>query len=281
MIRLGLIGDNIRRSKSPLLHRLAGQLCGLNVSYEPLIPAEMGRDFDAVFDHCAQSGFRGVNVTYPYKEQVVARLAIPDPLTRGLGACNTVIFGPGQPVGHNTDRTGFTAAFRTGFGDAAPGRVAMAGAGGVGKAIAFGLADLGAQELAIFDPDPSRARMLVAALEQHAPSLPVRSARTLEEAIAGAEGLVNATPLGMYGVEGTAFPAPLPAAARWAFDAVYTPEETRFLSDARAHGLEILSGYELVLHQGVQAFRHFTGGDVDAAALRAALRGSQPKEAAV
>ncbi len=70
-VRLGLIGDNIARSRSPLLHVEAGRLCGLEVSYERLVPADMGLSFEAVFERCRDGGFSGINVTYPYKEQVV------------------------------------------------------------------------------------------------------------------------------------------------------------------------------------------------------------------
>lgn len=275
MIQLGLIGDNIRRSKSPLLHRLAGELCGLDVRYEPLIPADLGLDFDAAFARCAESGYRGINVTYPYKEQVFARLAIGDAQTRSVAACNTVLFGEGAPQGFNTDCTGFAAAFRANFSNSAPGRVAMAGAGGVGKAIAFALAGLGAEELAIFDPDRRKGEALAAALRQSA-NLPVRLAPSVQEAMDGAAGLVNSTPLGMVGHPGSAFPTDTLKSARWAFDAVYTPVETEFLIAARATGLSILSGYELFFHQGVDAFRIFTGVEVDQPALRAALLRPEP-----
>lgn len=279
MIRLGLIGDNIARSRSPLLHRLAGDLCGLSVSYAPLIPADLGRDFDQVFDRCAAGGFRGINITYPYKERVVARLNVPDPLTRGLGACNTVIFDADPPTGWNTDFSGFAGAFRAAFPGSRPGRVAMAGAGGVGKAIAFALADLGAASLSVYEPDRARAEALRAALSAHAPGLPVHLAASISEAVAGADGLVNSTPLGMVGKGGTAFPEGL-IAGDWAFDAVYTPESTDFLAAARARGLQVLSGWELFFHQGVDAFRLFTGHDVDAPALRKALRDHEAREAA-
>ncbi|MCO6387980.1 shikimate dehydrogenase [Aliihoeflea sp. 40Bstr573] len=275
MIQLGLIGDNIRRSKSPLLHRLAGELCGLDVRYEPLIPADLGLDFDAVFDRCAREGYRGINVTYPYKERVFPRLVMGDDETRAVGACNTVIFGAGTPQGFNTDCSGFAAAFRASFKGEAPGRVAMAGAGGVGKAIGFALSSLGAAELAIFDPDGAKAGALAGALRQSS-NLSVRLVGSIEEAMAGADGLINSTPLGMVGHPGSAFPAERLRRARWAFDAVYTPVETEFLAAARAAGLAILSGYELFFHQGVDAFRLFTGVDVDQAALRAALLRPQP-----
>ncbi|WP_367828625.1 hypothetical protein [Ketogulonicigenium vulgare] len=93
MIRLGLIGDNIKQSQSPALHRLAGALAGLDVSYDLLIPAAQNRDFDALFAWAHDNGYHGLNITYPYKERVTPMLQIPQPAVAALGACNTVIFG--------------------------------------------------------------------------------------------------------------------------------------------------------------------------------------------
>jgi shikimate dehydrogenase len=270
-IRLGLIGDNIRRSRSPRLHCLAGALCGVPVSYEPLIPADLGLGFDEVFESCAMQGFRGLNITYPYKEKVVGQLRIDDGRVRAIGACNTVVFGDREPLGFNTDFSGFIAAFRQTFGNARPGVVAMAGAGGVGKAIGFALASLGAAELRLFDGDVPKAEALARVLGAAAPVMRVAVAASIAEAASGADGLVNCTPLGMVGHPGTAIPKPLTAGRRWAFDAVYTPVETEFLQDARAAGLEIMSGYELFFHQGIDAFRIFSGREVDQAELRAVL----------
>lgn len=271
MFRLGLIGDNIKRSKSPMLHRLAGRLCGMDVSYEPLIPADMGLDFDAVFDRCRESGFRGINITYPYKERVFPALNVPDPRVRAIAACNTVIFDPAGPSGTNTDYTGFVAAFRESLPCMKPGTVAMAGAGGVGKAVAFALAELKASALHIFDTDPVRAEALANALRANAPGLVVSVSPTIEDATAGADGIVNCTPLGMTGIPGTAVPLGLMPKAGWAFDAVYTPVDTQFLLDAQKRGLATISGYELFFHQGVDAFHAFTGARVDTKELRHAL----------
>ena len=75
-IRLGLIGGNIAASQSPALHRIAGHLCGLDVSYALLTPSLLGKSFDEVFEACERGGFRGVNITYPFKEEVMQRVAI-------------------------------------------------------------------------------------------------------------------------------------------------------------------------------------------------------------
>lgn len=280
MIRLGLIGDNIRRSKSPLLHQLAGRLCGLDVTYEPLIPADMGVDFDTVFQRCRAEGFRGINITYPYKETVFPRLKVENARVKSIGACNTVIFGPGEPRGYNTDYTGFVSAFRENLPGAQPGIVAMVGAGGVGRAVAFALAELGAVELRLVDADRARAETLAASLRAFAGAMEILVAETTAEAAAGCDGLVNCTPLGMVGIPGTAVPKLLMTGCRWAFDAVYTPVDTRFLTDARATGLATISGYELFFHQGIDAFRIFTGHTVDMQALRTALLSGEVYETA-
>lgn len=269
-IRLGLIGDNIAASRSPALHRLAGEMCGLDVVYDLLVPRELKLDFDTTFDRARDGGYRGLNITYPYKEKVLARVSIEDPLVRSIAACNTLVFEGRDAAGTNTDYTGFLGAYRANFATA-PGRAAMAGCGGVGKAIGFALAGLGAKALQLFDADRPKAEKLARALATAYPSLDVGVARSIEQACEDADGLVNCTPSGMVGIGGTAFPAAVLRGRRWAFDAVYTPMDTPFLLAARAAGVVAMSGYELLLYQGVDCFRIFTGYAVDPAALRSAL----------
>jgi len=270
-IKLGLIGDNIAASSSPALHRLAGRLSGLNVTYDLLRPADLGRSFEEVLTWAEASGYRGLNITYPYKERVVAHLDVPDPAVRAIGACNTVLFGPGRPEGWNTDYSGFMAAYRHRFGDTPPGRVAMAGSGGVGRAIAFALCQLGASDLRLFDIDFAKSAALAEALRAWRSGTIVTAARSIEEATDKADGVVNSTPIGMVGIGGCPFPSASIAGRRWAFDAVYTPVDTPFMIAAAAAGLDLLSGYELFFYQGVDAFRHFIGKHVPENQLRAGL----------
>lgn len=271
VIRLGLIGDNIAKSQSPRLHRLAGAQNGRRAVYDQLVPAEMGMDFDAVFAHAAQSDYRGVNVTYPYKERAAAKVTVDDPLVRAIGAVNTVVFDAGGPQGFNTDYSGFIAAYRRVRGDAPPGPVLMIGAGGVGKAVAFGLVALGLTEIRIADRDLPKAQALSQALAAARPGL-VTSTGTDAAALApGASGIINCTPVGMAGYDGTPLPRDAMAGGAWVFDAVYTPVETRFLQDAGAEGLQVISGYELFFGQGVDAWRIFTGLPLDEARMRREL----------
>lgn len=273
-VRLGLIGDNIGRSRAPELHRIAGLLTGIDTVYDRLIPRELGSDFDEVFDQCAQTGYRGINITYPYKELAARRVTSRDRLVREVGAVNTVVFSTEGAQGHNTDLTGFIAAYRGAFGATPPGTVALIGAGGVGKAIAFGLVGLGADALRITDKDPARAAALCTMVERA--GLRASVAADAAKAAAGADGIVNCTPVGMVGYEGTPVPAEALPGRNWAFDAVYTPVETGFLKQAEEAGLKCLSGFELFFYQGVHAFRIFTGLEVPEAELRRRLLDASP-----
>lgn len=269
-IRLGLVGDNIAASRAPDLHHAAARLCGIDVTYERLVPKDLGLTFDQVIGRAKVDGLRGLNITYPYKEQILKFATVEDPAVKAIGACNTILFDE-RTIGLNTDYTGFIAAFKNRFNDISPGTVALAGSGGAGKAIAFALTALGATSLRLFDIDAQKAHALATALQKTHPALFVRVEPILAQACEGADGLVNSTPMGMVGYGGNAFADISLAGRKWVFDAVYTPLETPFLKKAKVAGVDILGGYELFLYQGVHAFELFTGRPVDAAALRQAL----------
>lgn len=260
-IRLGLIGDNIRASRAPALHRFCGEMAGFDLSYDLLIPAEQGLDFDALFERCRASGMRGLNITLPYKERVVPKLIVEDRDIARIGACNTVLFTDKGPKGYNTDFTAFVTAFRNQFGEQKPGRVVMYGAGGVGKAVAFGLKRLKAEEIIFIDSDTQKASALADAI--NASKKGVSRARLGTPAdLATADGVVNCTPVGMVGYGGSVIPEGGFPPCAWAFDAVYTPVDTPFSAQARAAGVTFISGYELYYYQGVDAFEIFTGQPV-------------------
>ena len=262
VIRLGLIGDNIAMSRSPMLHRACGRLLGLEVDYALFIPPGMGLPFEAVLEQARRDGLQGVNVTLPYKERVVAHVRAGDPFVARLGAMNTVRFGADGMLGFNTDHTGFVAAYRRAFGQARPGRVALIGAGGVGKAVAFALARLGATEVIVIDTRADVAGALAQAVAGVDGAAATARAGTMDD-IRNADGVMNCTPLGMHGYPGTPVPEGMFPRNAWAFDAVYTPPDTAFRAQARRAGARFLSGHELYFHQGVQAFEIFTGLKVD------------------
>lgn len=270
-LQLGLIGDNIAQSKAPLLHHLAGLQNGLAVQYDRLVPQELKEDFDTLFDACPSRGYRAINITYPYKEHAARKVSISDPLVRAMGAVNTVLFEANGPVGHNTDYSGFITAYRNHRGDKLPGVTCLIGTGGVGRALAFALITLGSNEIRLVDNDKAKAAILANDLRKAAPSVLVHTFDDASSAAKGASGLLNGTPIGMVGYEGTPLPASAIIGAEWAFDAVYTPINTEFLQNAETKGLDVISGYELFFHQGVHAWAHFANLPLDENRLRSDL----------
>lgn len=268
VIRLGLIGDNIEKSQAPDLHRLAGQSLGQDVTYDRLVPWQLEQSFDQIFDSCVATGFRGINVTYPYKELAVPRVQIDDPQVRAIGAINTVVFDAGGPRGYNTDYSGFIEAYKRAMTDKDTGPVTLIGSGGVGRAIAFGLATLGTKDLRLVDLDAAKSTAVAEALRAVNSEMTVSVWTDAAAAAQGAAGLINCTPVGMVGYEGTPLERAAMTGAKWAFDAVYTPVDTEFLNDAKSLGLTIISGWELFFFQGLHAWKIFSGTACDEVALR-------------
>lgn len=231
--------------------------------------------FEKTLRAAGQEGRVGVNVTHPYKETAMLFVPVEDPMVRRIGSINTVLFKGGKPAaGYNTDHSGFMAAYRRRFPSTPPGCVAVIGAGGVGRPIIAGLIALGASEIRIFDADSERSRRVAADLRDD--TVVLHSTATAEEATRAADGIVNATPIGMYRYPGLPLPEEALGRPRWVFDAVYTPVETQFLVRSRAAGAHVISGYELFVYQGIHAFRHFTSQEVDETALRDALKAVEP-----
>ena len=132
-----------------------------------------------------------------------------------IGAVNTVVVRDGRLVGYNTDTTGFERAARNFLAMASHGPVALIGAGGVGKAIALALAALGIAELSIFDTDRARAEHLA----KQTQGARIRIATSVEDALRGAVGVVNATPVGMLPDRGMPVPDALLHRGLWVADA--------------------------------------------------------------
>ncbi len=253
----GLIGAPIAHSASPAMHEWAGQALGARVHYHLIEVA--GADSDrlrALLDSVRLLGFAGVNVTFPYKEAVVALLDELSPSAAAMQAVNTVVVRDGRLIGHNTDTTGFARAAADLVAASKRGPVALVGAGGVGKAIAFALAQLGAATIRVFDTDAAKTRAIATALGSRAT---IVAADDVEAALRGAVGLVNATPIGMLPNRGTPVPEHLLHGGLWVADAVYSPLWTPLLTAAKAHGAQVMTGRELAIYQAADAFELFTG----------------------
>ncbi|MFL6814563.1 MAG: shikimate dehydrogenase [Bradyrhizobium sp.] len=251
----GLIGAPIAHSASPAMHERAAEALGSRCHYQLIEVAGAGREaLRGLLDGVRRLGFSGVNVTFPYKEAVVPLL---DELSSGasaIGAVNAVVVRDGRLIGYNTDATGFQRAVGNLLAASSHGPVAVIGAGGVGKAIAFALAGMGVAELRIFDTDRGKAGELATRLGQK-----TRIADSVEKALRGAIGVVNGTPVGMSPDRGTPVPEALLHRGVWVADAVYSPLWTPLLIAAKAKGAEVMTGRDLAIYQAADAFELFTG----------------------
>ncbi len=231
-VLLGLIGSPIAHSASPAMHEAAAEAVGLKAHYQ-LIDVANADDAQlrALLSALAPIGFAGVNVTFPYKERVLPFLDALSPGARAVGAVNTIVVRDGRLTGHNTDTTGFARALTQAFGPKPEGPVALIGAGGVGKAVAVALAGLPGLEVRLVDADPAKAEAVAAALESRSPGhAPLRVCRRVEEAVEGASGIVNGTPIGMLPDRDTPVPLGLLRPDMWVADAVYSPLWTPLLT---------------------------------------------------
>jgi shikimate dehydrogenase len=265
--KTGLIGRDIQGSRSPWLHEREAEAQGMDLTYALYDFAALGfgeTDLPRVLDEARAAGGAGVNVTHPYKQAVVAHLDGLSDRARRVGAVNTVKFqDDGKRIGHNTDVTGFAESVETGLPGCAKARVVQMGAGGAGFATAHALLDLGVDELHIFDTDPVRRATLVAKLNRDFGAGRAAEGDDLSGPLAQADGLVNATPVGMTNYPGMPVPVEALRPALWVADIVYFPLETLLLAEARARGCRTLNGSGMVVYQAAAAFDIFTGATAD------------------
>lgn len=259
----GIIGNPIGHSLSPPMHEAAYDALGLDaryVTFEPDVTA-----LRTALDGAAALGITGLNVTIPFKQEVLP-LVEPNDLARQIGAVNTIDFTDTPPTGHNTDVVGTKRAFAHHDVELSGRTAVIVGAGGAGRAITYALVSEGA-EVAITNRTEPRAHEL-------ADELPNAAGYGLGEVsslLETADILVNATSVGMEEDR-----SPVPSTALHAdlvvMDAVYRPLRTRLLRDAAQAGAVTIDGAWMLLYQGVAAFEQWTGHDAPVEAMNTALR---------
>jgi quinate/shikimate dehydrogenase (NAD+) len=258
---VGLIGSSIEGSLSPALHEREAEELGLHCVYRLIDIDVLGLGADAVGDLVAQAereGFAGVNITHPCKQEALRVLDELSAEARALQAVNTVVFRDGRRIGHNTDWSGFAEGVRRGLPSASLNRVVLVGAGGAGSAVAYALLGLGARTLDVVDVDPERAARLAAAVGGDNGTVVPGTIGQLEHLLARADGLVNASPVGMTPELGIPVSPSLLRSDLWVADVVYRPLDTELLREARARGCRTVNGGDMLVFQAAAAFRLFT-----------------------
>jgi len=266
---VGLIGSGITTSLSPALHEEEADRLGLRYLYQPIDLAELQLGGEAVRDllvHARLLGYRGLNITHPYKQLVLNHVDELSPEAAAAGAVNTVVFEGGKTTGHNTDAFGFEQNFVRGLFGAATDRIVLLGAGGAGSAVAYALLRLGAARIVVVDPASERADRLAATLQNRfgRDRVTAASPGELPAQLHGADGLVNASPVGMASNPASPASTDLLRDSLWVAEVVYRPLETELLRAARQRGCRTLDGGGMAVFQAAGAFELFTGQKPDA-----------------
>ncbi len=261
----GLIGNPVGHSHSPPMQEAGFEAAGIDARYVTFEPErDAGRE---AIEAAAALGVSGLNVTIPFKEQVL-EVVDADEMAATVGAVNTVDLDTNPPGGYNTDVEGAIRALRHHDVAIEGQRAVVVGAGGAGRGITFGLADEGAN-VAVANRTLERASNLADEL----PSVSAHGLDELDALVREADILVQATSVGMESDESV-----VPAGALHdqlaVMDAVYQPLETRLLREAERAGTRTIDGAWMLLYQGVGAFERWTGVDAPIEAMNRALRDS-------
>ncbi len=245
-----LIGSPVSHSLSPLMHNTAFRKLKLPYRYEAI--EVRASQLPEAAETLRRPDVGGFNVTMPLKEAILEYLDEVSREAEIIGAVNTVVNVGGRLAGYNTDVAGVRVALEKAGVEAR--RAVVLGAGGAAKAVVYCLAELGA-EVTVLNRTLARARRLA----ERMPATPAElSRRSLREHIPRADLVVNATPVGMDG-ESTLVDRSLLRRHQAVLDLVYRPLKTPLLREAEAAGAKPIPGVEVLVAQGAEAFRIWTG----------------------
>lgn len=267
---LGVMGDPIGHSKSPVMHQAALEELGLAGSYVSL--HVLREQLEAAIKGVRALGFRGVNVTVPHKVNVIPYLDQVDEDAAAIGAVNTIVNDNGVLKGYNTDGIGYIRSLKEEvLPDLTGLTVLVLGAGGAARGIVRALLKERPGEIVIANRTRGNAEKLAAEWRELG-RLTACGSEELQQAAARADLIINTTTVGMH-------PAVdhVPIEPGWipegtvVSDLIYNPLTTRLLREAKARGCRTHGGLGMFIYQGAYAFEYWTGKQAPAAAMRRAV----------
>ena len=267
----GIFGYPVEHTFSPGMHNAAFRKLGMDACYVSfgVRPEDLGEAAKALIP----LGLCGLNVTVPHKEKVIAYLDELSEEAKLIGAVNTIEIKDRKLIGHNTDGRGFLRSLRDNAGFNPKGKkILMIGSGGAARAVGFSLALSGAKKIALLDLDAPKAKKLATDIgEKTGTGVEVVAGESIAAYAAGADCLINATPLGLKKTDSLPFAADHIRKNHLVCDLVYNPAETGFLKAAKAQGAKSLPGIGMLLYQGVIAFEIWTNKKAPISVMKNAL----------
>jgi shikimate dehydrogenase len=257
---VGLIGDPVEHSLSPLMQNAAFAAVALDWSYVPLIVKREGLE-EAVAGLEAL-GFAGANVTIPHKTAVVGYCDELDEVAARAGSVNTLVVRDGRVLGSSTDGPAVA-----GLVEAEGARVLVLGAGGGAQAVATSLGDAGAESITVAARDGERAHALAARLRTLFPDSEISAESDWPPSDREATLVVNATPIRDEALIDL-------SPGQQVVDLAYRHDgsDTALVAAARQAGCEhIVDGLEVLIGQGAASFERWTGIEAPVPVMRAAL----------
>ena len=268
-LHFAVIGDPIAHSKSPLMHNAAFRALGMNADYTAV---HVTKDALPDFLERARTELNGFNVTVPHKNAVIPFLDGVTDRAKLAGSVNTVSVREGKLYGDTTDPTGLERALLEVFGMPLNGaKVCILGSGGVVRALVYHLADAGCARLRILNRTADKAAKLIDEVRAHVPGLDCGSAALddltgVREALDGSGVVLQCTSLGLHEGDGSPIDPDLIPAHVCVFDTIY--RETAILAGCRARGMKVSGGLPMLVHQGAESFRIWTGRDAPVEIMR-------------
>lgn len=269
----GILGWPVGHSLSPQMYMAAFKAAGFTNYNYTLLPIQTGRLYFAV-EGLKGLDFRGVNVTIPHKSTIMQYLDAVDSDAMIIGAVNTVVNDGGILTGYNTDVVGFLAALAEANFLPEDCHAVVLGAGGAARAILWGLCKRRAEYITIGARNQQKAEALA---KDFLPHGHVEGFDWLsddfKEILQSADILINTTPLGMFPEVDAMPPVDLKLLPEGAlvYDIIYNPFETKLLRTAKDLGFPTLDGLSMLLLQGQEAYRLYTGELPDLQVMRRAL----------
>jgi shikimate dehydrogenase len=264
----GIFGHPITHSLSPLMQTFAFQHHHLDGLYVPF-PVQPNHLPQALTGAIAL-GICGLNVTIPHKEKILPLLDDISTEAEFIGAVNTVDIRDGRTIGYNTDANGFLLPLQEMRLSLADTSACVLGAGGAARAVTVALLQTGCPELTLCNRTLERAHRLGDDLRKQFPDARINCVPFAHAADAARESLliVNTTAVGLHPGDPQLLPETIFRPEHVVYDIVYRPLHTELLQAAKQRGATVVPGIEMLIGQGAEAFRIWTGRTFPIPAIR-------------